>query len=91
MRSSTSLSSALRPQVGALFCVSGQVTVDLDARVTAAEGARLLGVERHVIYMWRRNGKVQAQDKRYRLGDLLVAERDTRRNDPAGQRRARVA
>lgn len=66
--------------------------MDLDARVTAAEAARLLGVERHTIYMWKlaRRG-MRGRSPLYRWGDLLRKERDTRRNDPAGQRRSRAA
>jgi hypothetical protein len=62
--------------------------VDLDALVTAAEAASLMrqaGVTRHMIYMWVRAGKVQPRGMRgrfplYRWGDLLQAERATRRS-----------
>lgn len=65
---------------------------DLDAMVTRSEGAFLLGVAPGVIGMWRARGWIggegqrrhltttRAQDGtlRYRYGDLLDAERDTR-------------
>lgn len=66
--------------------------MNLEALVTAAEAAPKLGVDRHLIYMWRALGKVTPQGKRgksplYRWGDLLAVESQTRRDDPAGQRR----
>jgi hypothetical protein len=69
--------------------------VDLDAEVTAVEAASVLGVDRHVIYMWRALGKVDPVGSRgrsplYRWGDLLGVERETRANDPAGQRSLRA-
>ena len=67
--------------------------MNLDAEVTASEAAPLLGVDRHLIYVWRALGKVKPVGIRgrcplYRLGDLLRVESKTRGNDPAGQRRS---
>lgn len=70
------------------------VEPDLDAMVTRSEGAYLLGVAPGVIGMWRARGWVgsdgqrrhltttRAQDGtlRYRYGDLVDAECDTRRS-----------
>jgi predicted site-specific integrase-resolvase len=52
------------------------------AEVTAAEAARLLGIDRHLIYVWRGKGKVAPVGKRgksplYRWADLVAVERDT--------------
>lgn len=52
------------------------------ARVTAAEAAKLLGIDRHLIYVWRSDGKVKPVGKRgrsplYRWADLVAVERDT--------------
>lgn len=51
--------------------------------VTAAEGARLLGVDRHLVYSWRDRGKISPVGSRagapvYRWDDLVRVERDTR-------------
>lgn len=53
------------------------------AKVTAAEAARLLGIDRHLIYVWRAAGKIEPVEKRgrhplYRWCDLVQVERDTR-------------
>lgn len=66
--------------------------MNLDAKVTAVEAAPMLGVDRHRIYAWRAFGKLRPVGTRgrsplYRWGDLLRVERETRRSDPAGQRR----
>lgn len=58
---------------------------DVDALVTGAEAARLVGVTRHLVGMWKRAGKLTPKDRRgrsplYRLGDVLQVERDTRRS-----------
>lgn len=63
---------------------------DLDALVTAREaeedeGLKNYGVTRHLIGMWKVNGKIAARGKRgrsplYRFGDLLVVEAATRRS-----------
>lgn len=52
------------------------------AHVTAAEAARLLGIDRHLIYVWRSEGKVAPVGRRgrsplYRWADLVAVERDT--------------
>lgn len=53
------------------------------SRVTAAEAAKLLGIDRHLIYVWRASGKLEPAGKRgrsplYRWCDLVQVERDTR-------------
>jgi hypothetical protein len=63
-----------------------------DALVAAKEAQAQLGVSLSLICMWVSQGKLQVRGHRgrvklYRWGDLLQVERDTRRNDPAGQRR----
>lgn len=65
------------------------------SRVTAAEGARLLGVDRHLVYSWRDKGKIRPVGKRgvsplYRWDDLVQVERDTR-NSVKSVRGRRVA
>lgn len=76
---------------------------NLDAMVTRSEGAYLLGVAPGTIGMWRARGWVdndgtrqhltvsRAADGtlRYRYGDLLAAEHDTRRSGTP-RRRVRV-
>lgn len=54
------------------------IEYDRDALVTAATGARALGISRQVIAMWKRDGKVTPAKHRgrsplYRLGDLIDA------------------
>lgn len=66
------------------------VIVNLDALVTAREaeahpGLQRYRVTRHLIYTWRSLGKIEPVDRRgrsplYRFGDILLAERDTRRS-----------
>lgn len=53
-------------------------TYDTESYVTAAEGARALGVSRQVIAMWKANEKIRPRRRRgrsplYRLGDLMEA------------------
>lgn len=53
-------------------------TYDRTALVTAAEAARALGVTRHVVGMWKVNGKIQPKKHRgrsplYLLGDVIDA------------------
>jgi len=64
--------------------------VNLDALVTAREAEdypalKAFHVTRHLIYLWRASGRLKARGKRgrsplYRWGDILQAERDTRRS-----------
>lgn len=64
--------------------------MDLDARLTPADAARLAGVSPQLLYWWKRQGKVkQGEDGTYRAGDVLLAERDTRRSPYSS--RTRVA
>lgn len=72
-------------------------TLNLDALVTAREaqdhpGLRSLGVCRHTIASWRANERLAVVDQlgrspRYRLRDLLLVERDTRRSGSSHRRR----
>jgi predicted site-specific integrase-resolvase len=61
--------------------------LNLDARLTPSEAARLAGVSRQLFNWWRREGKVHpGEDGRYRAGDVLEAERDTRRSGRSHRR-----
>ena len=53
---------------------------DLEARLTATEAALLLPtVTPQDVYNWARRGKLTPDtQRRYRLGDILQAERNTR-------------
>lgn len=52
-----------------------------EARLTRAQAARLLGVQPATVGMWKLRGKVDTDEHgRYRLGDLLQVERETRRS-----------
>jgi predicted site-specific integrase-resolvase len=53
--------------------------VNLDARLRPFEAAKLAGVSRQLLNWWRRAGKVAPDGAgRYRLGDVLDVERQTR-------------
>lgn len=64
--------------------------MNLDARVTAREAEefdplRVHNVKRHLIYVWRAQGRIEPVGHRgrsplYRWGDILEVERDTRRS-----------
>lgn len=55
--------------------------VDLNARVTASEAARYLGVTRQLVNSWRTRGKIhKGQDGKYRLRDILIVDRAVRRS-----------
>lgn len=66
--------------------------LDPDELVTAADIARLIpSVSRHLVYVWRAQGKLTAKETRgrsplYRWGDALAVEVETRIADPAQQR-----
>lgn len=72
--------------------------VDLDARLTPSQAARLAGVSRQAFNWWRSQGYVvPGADGKYRALDVLMVDRDVRssgyshrRNDPAGQRSLRA-
>lgn len=65
---------------------------DPDDLVTAADVARMMPtVSRHLVYVWRSQGKLTPQETRgrsplYRWGDVLAVETRTRLDDPAQQR-----
>jgi predicted site-specific integrase-resolvase len=55
-------------------------TINLDARLRPVDAAQVAGVSKQLLNWWRREGKVEPDDKgRYRLGDVLEAERLTAR------------
>lgn len=62
--------------------------VDLDALVTATEAAAspaLNDICRHLIGMWKHQGKLEVKGRRgrsplYRYGDVLIVEQRTRRS-----------
>ncbi len=55
--------------------------MNFDARLTPAQAALVLQVSRQLVNYWRTTGKIVPDDTgRYRYGDLLTAERDTRRS-----------
>lgn len=61
--------------------------LDPEARLTGAQAARLLGVTRQAVYMWRGRGHLAADnDGLYRLGDVLAANGRMRRT-PQSHRR----
>jgi hypothetical protein len=67
--------------------------VDLNACVTAAQGARVAGVSRHLVGTWVAGEKLRPVDRSgrsplYRLGDILAVERDTRRSGYSHRRTA---
>lgn len=62
-----------------------EVSVNLDALITGSQAARLAGVSKQLIYRWRQLGHLQPADPtpgrpRYRVRDVLQAERATRRS-----------
>lgn len=58
-----------------------RLIVDLDARLTATEAARYVGISKQLFNYWRTSGKVQPDERGlYRLGDVLDVERRTRRS-----------
>lgn len=55
--------------------------MNLDARLTRAQAAAYLRISPATISMWRYREKITTDNQgRYRLGDLLEVERDTRRS-----------
>lgn len=54
--------------------------INQDARLRPAEAARYVGVSKQLLNWWRRDGKIRPDERgRYRLGDVLQAERATAR------------
>jgi hypothetical protein len=70
---------------------------DPNTLVTAVEIERqLTTVSRHLVYLWRSQGRITERGKRgrsplYRWADVVRAEAETRTADPAGQRATRLA
>lgn len=61
------------------------MALDMDALITGAQAARLVGVTRAAVCTWRSTGRLQPQGQRgrsplYRFADVLAVERDTRRS-----------
>ena len=55
--------------------------MNLDARLTRAQAATYLAITPATITMWKQRQKITTDEHgRYRLGDLLEVERDTRRS-----------
>lgn len=55
--------------------------MDLDARLSATQSAQAIGISKQLFNYWRTTGKVVPdQDGLYRWGDVLQAERQTRRS-----------
>lgn len=90
-RSSVYSAPTIIDGIGALSCVR-VVIVRQDAMVSAAEVERLIPtVSRHLVYVWRAQGKLSPAGRRgrsplYRWCDVVAVERDTRLSDPAHQR-----
>lgn len=54
--------------------------MDLDVRLTATQSAHLVGISKQLFNYWRTAGKVTPDAAGlYRWGDVLEAERQTRR------------
>jgi hypothetical protein len=59
-------------------CCPG-VNVDLDTRLTRKEAADRIGLSPATIGMWKARGKLATDEHgRYRLGDVLAVELETR-------------
>ena len=73
------------------------MSVGMDTRVTAIEAGHLLGLSPSTVGTWHERGLLptvgrgsgRGRPNLYRWGDVLSAERTTRRRDPA-RRRSRV-
>jgi len=50
----------------------------LDTLVTGAQAARIAGVSRQLIRRWEQLGRITRMQGKYRAGDVLKAEADTR-------------
>lgn len=54
---------------------------DVNARLTGSQAAEVVGVSKQLINYWRISGRLKrGDDRRYRYGDVLAVERDTRRS-----------
>lgn len=62
--------------------------MNLDARLTGAQAAAMVGRSRQLVHAWAQAGHLtRGEDGLYRLGDVLEAERRTRRS-PRSHRKA---
>ena len=64
--------------------------MDLSALLTGVQAARFVGVSKQLVERWRQLGHltpVETGPRRYRLGDVLKAERATRQS-PMSRRAA---
>lgn len=82
-RRSVCLSNPAALRRGVSCCVG--VALNLDALIPAHQAALLAKVSRQVIYRWRTLGHLEPAAERkgrplYRVGDVLEAERITRRS-----------
>ena len=64
--------------------------IDMDALITGAQAARLAGVTRAAVCIWRNRGRLEVRRTRgrsplYRLGDVLDVERETRQSGKANR------
>lgn len=71
--------------------------MDSEQLVTAVQIAeKIPSVSRHLVYVWRGQGKLQPQGRRgrspvYRWSDVVAVEEATRAADPAAQRARQFA
>lgn len=73
------------------FVLYAEVSVNLDARLTRKEAAERIGVTPAAVGMWKVRGKLTTDESgRYRLGDVLEVERETRHH-PNSRRQIQAA
>ena len=71
-----------RSPLAGLFALHGGTldTIDVNARLTAAQAAKYAGVTRQAIINWRNRGHLtMGDDGKYRLLDVAKAEHATRK------------
>lgn len=55
--------------------------MNLDARLRPVDAARAVGISKQLLNWWRTAGKLEPDTRgRYRLGDVLRVERQTRQS-----------
>lgn len=69
---------------------------DEETLVTGAEAARVLGVTRYLVGMWKRDGKLTPKGRRgrsplYRLGDVIDVDIAVRESGYSHRKRDRLA